>query len=179
MLRGTNVSFVRSSKVTNGIGNHEWPLESHCNPEGRSPEGLQWRFRGHKWLPINHLYHVALRFDEFFHEIFKPPQITNGNLIIAVLLVESNTMVFVRSSKVTNGWLVTICDPESVIVTLQGYALQGYNGFLGVTHGYQSTIGHFWGPYKWYIVLNSDKNAVKVDKLRCGWKWSLTTWKSG
>ena len=49
-----NVPFVRSSKVTNGIGNHEWPLESHCNPEGRSPEGLQWRFRGHKWLPINH-----------------------------------------------------------------------------------------------------------------------------
>ena len=46
-------------------------------------------------------------------------------------------MVFVRSSKVTNGWLVTIRDPESVIVTLQGYALQGYNGFLGVTHGYQ------------------------------------------
>ena len=48
----TNVPFVRSSKVTNGIGNHEWPLESHCNPEGRSPEGLQWRFRGHEWLPI-------------------------------------------------------------------------------------------------------------------------------
>ena len=50
----SNVPFVRSSKVTNGIGNHEWPLESHCNPEGRSPEGLQWRFRGHEWLPINH-----------------------------------------------------------------------------------------------------------------------------
>ena len=49
-----NVPFVRSSKVTNGIGNHEWPLESHCNPEGRSPEGLQWSFRGHEWLPINH-----------------------------------------------------------------------------------------------------------------------------
>ena len=46
-------------------------------------------------------------------------------------------MVFVRSSKVTNGWLVTIHDPESFIVTLQGYALQGYNGFLGVIHGYQ------------------------------------------
>ena len=51
--------------------------------------------------------------------------------------LESKTMVFVRSSKVTNGWLVTIRDPESVIVTLQGYALQGYNGFLGVTYGYQ------------------------------------------
>ena len=36
--------------------------------------------------------HVALRFDEFFHGIFKTPQITNGNLIVAVLLVESNTM---------------------------------------------------------------------------------------
>ena len=55
----------------------------------------------------------------------------------AYLWLESKTMVFVRSSKVTNGWLVTIRDPESVIVTLQGYALQGYNGFLGVTHGYQ------------------------------------------
>ena len=55
----------------------------------------------------------------------------------AYLWLESKTMVFVRSSKVTNGWLVTIHDPESFIVTLQGYALQGYNGFLGVIHGYQ------------------------------------------
>ena len=55
----------------------------------------------------------------------------------AYFWLESKTMVFVRSSKVTNGWLVTIHDPESFIVTLQGYALQGYNGFLGVIHGYQ------------------------------------------
>ena len=55
----------------------------------------------------------------------------------AYLWLESKTMVFVRSSKVTNGWLVTIHDPESFIVTLQGYALQCYNGFLGVIHGYQ------------------------------------------
>ena len=40
-----------------------------------------------------HLYLVALRFGEFFHGIFKTHQITNGNLILAVLLVESNTMV--------------------------------------------------------------------------------------
>ena len=45
------------------------------------------------WASTNtHLYHVALRFDEFFHGIFKTPQITNVNLIVAVLLVESNTM---------------------------------------------------------------------------------------
>ena len=63
------------------------------------------RLRGYQWVLVTcwastntHLYHVALRFDEFFHEIFKPPQITNGNLILAVLLVESNTMgiVFVN-----------------------------------------------------------------------------------
>ena len=39
-----------------------------------------------------HLYLVALRFGEFFHGIFKTHQITNGNLILALLLVESNTM---------------------------------------------------------------------------------------
>ena len=39
-----------------------------------------------------HLYPVALRFDEFFHGIFKPPRKTNGNLKLVVLLVESNTM---------------------------------------------------------------------------------------
>ena len=42
------------------------------------------------------MYPVALRFDEFFHGTFKTPQITNVNLIVAVLLVESNTMVVVR-----------------------------------------------------------------------------------
>ena len=41
---------------------------------------------------LAHLYPVALRFDEFFHQISKAPQITNGNLILVVLLVESNTM---------------------------------------------------------------------------------------
>ena len=106
---------------------------------------------------MRHLYHVALRFDEFFHRfynknecpihftIFSNPTQWNWSWIFyyflknfwAFLWLESKTMVFVRSSKVTNGWLVTIRDPESVIVTLQGYALQGNNGFLGVTHGYQ------------------------------------------
>ena len=43
-------------------------------------------------LPIPIGNHVALRFDEFFHGIFKTPQITNVNLIVAGLLVESNTM---------------------------------------------------------------------------------------
>ena len=110
------------------------------------------------WASTNtHLYHVALRFDEFFHRfynknecpihftIFSNPIQWNWSWIFyyflknfwAFLWLESKTMVFVRSSKVTNGWLVTIRDPESVIVTLQGYALQGYNGFLGVTYGYQ------------------------------------------
>ena len=41
---------------------------------------------------MRHLYPLALRFDKFFHGTFKTPQVTNGNLIIAVLLVESNTM---------------------------------------------------------------------------------------
>ena len=41
-----------------------------------------------------YLYPAAFRFDEFFHGIFKTPQITNGNLKVAVLLVESNTMLF-------------------------------------------------------------------------------------
>ena len=79
-----------------------------------------------------------MRFDEFF-SIFQFFNFLKNfwRPFWAYLWLESKTMVFVRSSKVTNGWLVTIRDPESVIVTLQGYALQGYNGFLGVTYGYQ------------------------------------------
>ena len=65
-------------------------------------------------------------------------------------------MVFVRSSNVTNGWLVTIRDPKSVIVTLQGY-----NGFLGVTH-VTNSIGHFQGPYKWYIWFLTQKFKYQI-----------------
>ena len=43
-------------------------------------------------LPIPIGNHVALRFDEFFHGILKPPRKTNGNLKLVVILVESNTM---------------------------------------------------------------------------------------
>ena len=83
------------------------------------------------WASTNtHLYHVALRFDEFFHRfynknecpihftIFSNPIQWNWSWIFyyflknfwAFLWLESKTMVFVRSSKVTNGWLVTIRD---------------------------------------------------------------------
>ena len=34
------------------IGNHKWPLKSHCNPDERSEEGYNWCFWGHEWLPI-------------------------------------------------------------------------------------------------------------------------------
>ena len=137
-----NVSFVRSSKVTNGIGNHEWPLgpykyhcfrfqpqvrtkialkiaknhhQFHCMGFGKKSGNEKWHFcyevheknssnrnaTGYKWVLVTcwastntHLYHVALRFDEFFHGIFKTPRKTNGNLKLVVLLVESNTMRF-------------------------------------------------------------------------------------
>ena len=74
------------------IGSHKWPLISHCNPDGRSPEGYNWSFWGHEWLPIplvttdytntivfisNHLWrtklflmNAAFRFDEFFRGFF-------------------------------------------------------------------------------------------------------------
>ena len=78
-------------------GNEKWHFcyEVHeKNSSNRNATGYKWVLVT-CWASTNtHLYHVALRFDEFFHEIFKPPQITNGNLILAVLLVESNTMHF-------------------------------------------------------------------------------------
>ena len=58
-------------------------------------------------LPIPIGTQVALRFDEFFHEIFKPPQITNGNLILAVLLVESNTMTV---------WQITVKTQQQLLI---------------------------------------------------------------
>ena len=62
------------------------------NSSNRNATWYKWVLVLAQHVTNTHLYHVALRFDEFFHEIFKPPQITNGNLILAVLLVESNTM---------------------------------------------------------------------------------------
>ena len=141
-------------------GNEKWHFcyEVHeKNSSNRNATGYKWVLVT-CWASTNtHLYPVALRFDEFFHRfynknecpihftIFSNPIQWNWSWIFYYFLknfwdflwLESKTMVFVRSSKVTNGWLVTIRDPESVIVTLQGYALQGYNGFLGVTYGYQ------------------------------------------
>ena len=141
-------------------GNEKWHFcyEVHeKNSSNRNATGYKWVLVT-CWASTNtHLYHVALRFDEFFswilqqkwvpfsfHDFFKSHTmelVMDFLLLFKELLayfwLESKTMVFVRSSKVTNGWLVTIRDPESVIVTLQGYALQGYNGFLGVTYGYQ------------------------------------------
>ena len=90
---------------------------------------------------MNFITKVSLFISRFFSNSHTMELVMDFLLLFKELLayfwLESKTMVFVRSSKVTNGWLVTIRDPESVIVTLQGYALQGYNGFLGVTYGYQ------------------------------------------
>ena len=76
-------------------GNEKWHFcyEVHeKNSSNRNATGYKWVLVT-CWASTNtHLYPVALRFDEFFHGTFKTPQITNGNLIIAVLLVESNTM---------------------------------------------------------------------------------------
>ena len=68
------------------------------NSSNRNATGYKWVLVLAQHVTNTHLYPVALRFDEFFHGIFKTPQITNGNLIIAVLLVESNTMgIFVMN----------------------------------------------------------------------------------
>ena len=49
----------------------------------------------------------SIAISRVFSWIFKPPQITNGNLILVVLLVESNTMVFLRESKdVQKQWMI-------------------------------------------------------------------------
>ena len=77
------------------------------NSSNRNATGYKWVLVT-CWASTNtHLYHVALRFDEFFHGIFKTPQITNVNLIVAVLLVESNTMKLLDGSRVVTNPLVT------------------------------------------------------------------------
>ena len=51
-------------------------------------------------IPIGNL--VAFHFDEFFFKEFSKPPKTNGNLILAALLVESNTMVIYCMIRVQN-----------------------------------------------------------------------------
>ena len=69
-------------------------MKKTCQNERLQATGYQWVLVLAQHVTNTHLYPVALRFDEFFHGIFKTPQITNVNLIVAVLLVESNTMHF-------------------------------------------------------------------------------------
>ena len=59
---GTNVSFVRSSKVT---------------LQGYALQGYNEAFGVMNGYQSTIGNHVALRFDEFFHGIFKPPRKTN------------------------------------------------------------------------------------------------------
>ena len=64
------------------------------NSSNRNATWYKWVLVLAQHVTNTHLYHVALRFHEFFHGIFKPPRKTNGNLKLVVLLVESNTMIF-------------------------------------------------------------------------------------
>ena len=80
-----------------------------------------------------------VHFDEFFHGIFKTHQITNGNLIVAVLLVESNTMQHLCSP---HKWPMEIGHhkwPLKAIV-VPNAKHEGYNEALG---------GHEWWPIHW------------------------------
>ena len=145
----TNSIVWDLKKSWNEKGTHFCYKIHEKNSSNRNATWYKWVLVLAQHVTNTHLYPVALRFDEFFSwtssqkchfsfpDFFPIPIQWNWSWIFCYFLknfwayfwLESKTMVFVRSSKVTNGWLVTIRDPESVIVTLQG--------FLGVTYGYQ------------------------------------------
>ena len=107
----TNSIVWDLKKSWNEKGTHFCYKIHENNLSNRNATGYKWVLVLAQHVTNTHLYHVALRFHEFFHGIFKTPQITNGNLIIAVLLVESNTMVIGPQSMTSK--IIVISDSRS------------------------------------------------------------------